>query len=127
MNIFPSWIELPALDVERAAAFYGAVLDLPPAEVYDDGTRRVAILFHGGDGKPGVSLNQTANFMPSRHGTLMYLRVTAPLAGYLARVTAAGGKVLEAETAMGTTSFYAIIEDTEGNGVALSYTAGEDH
>jgi len=120
--IYASWIELPARDADRAATFYQAVFELPASDVYDDGERRVSILIQPADGKPGVSLNETKNFEPSTKGTLMYLNVGSDLAPFLERTVAAGGKILAEQTAMSETSVYAIIEDSEGNAVALSFT-----
>src|SRR5688500_18256179 len=120
--IYPSWIELPAKDVDRAVTFYQAVFEFVPSDVYDDGERRVSILLHPADGKPGRSLNETKNFEPSTKGTLMYLNVDSDLAPFLERVTAAGGKILTGQTNMSETSVYAIIEDSEGNAVALSFS-----
>ena len=120
--IYASWIELPAKDVKRAATFYQAVFEFDAGEAYDDGERRVAILINPADGRPGVSLNQTKDFEPSSKGTLMYLNVGNDLAPFLTRTVAAGGRVMTPETAMSPTSVYAIIQDTEGNAVALSFS-----
>jgi predicted enzyme related to lactoylglutathione lyase len=120
--IYPSWIEIPARDVDRAAVFYQAVFAFDYGEVYDDGERRVAILIQPSDGKPGVSLNETKNFEPSSKGTLMYLNVGSDLAPFLERVTAAGGTIITPQTPMSATSTYAIIGDTEGNALALSFS-----
>ena len=121
--IYPSWIELPARDAERAAAFYKIVFEFDASEVYDDGERRVSILLHPADGKPGISVNETKNFEPSTNGTLVYLNVGSDLAPFLERTLAAGGKILTEPTAMSETSVYAIIGDTEGNAIALSFSS----
>ena len=121
--IYPSWIELPAKDADRAAAFYKSVFEFDASEVYDDGERRVSILLHPADGKPGISVNETKNFEPSTNGTLVYLNVGSALAPFLERTVAAGGKILTEQTAMSETSVYAIIRDSEGNAIALSFSA----
>ena len=121
--IYPSWIELPAKDADRAAAFYRAVFEFEASEVYDDGERRVSILLHPADGKPGLSVNETKNFEPSTNGTLIYLNVGSDLAPFLERAVAVGGKILTPQTNMSETSVYAIIQDSEGNAVALSFSA----
>jgi uncharacterized protein len=121
--IYPSWIELPAKDADRAATFYKAVFEFDASEVYDDGERRVSILLHPADGKPGISVNETKNFEPSTNGTLVYLNVGSDLAPFLERAVAAGGKILTEQTNMSETSVYAIIRDSEGNAIALSFSA----
>jgi uncharacterized protein len=120
--IYPSWIEFPAKDVDRAAEFYRVVFGFEYGEVYDDGTRRVAILLHPKDGHPGVSVNETADFEPSRNGALIYLNVDGGLTPYLERTVAAGGSIVMTETAMSETSVFAIIGDSEGNAIGISYT-----
>jgi len=121
--IYPSWIELPAKDANRAAAFYKAVFEFDASEVYDDGERRVSILLNPADGKPGLSVNETKNFEPSTNGTLVYLNVGSDLAPFLERAVAVGGKILTEQTNMSETSVYAIIQDSEGNAIALSFSS----
>lgn len=120
--IYPSWIELPARDADRAATFYKAVFEFDASEVYDDGERRVSILLNPTDGKPGISVNETKNFEPSSKGTLVYLNVGSDLTPFLERTVAAGGTIITGQTAMSETSVYAIIGDTEGNAVGVSFS-----
>lgn len=114
------WVEIPAKDVKRALKFYQSVFKLPSVEISDDGVRQTATLF-GGDsqGKAGISLNQTRNFEPCDKGTLAYFDVSEHIEAALERVTAAGGKVVEGKTSMGSAGFYATVLDTEGNLLAL--------
>lgn len=115
-----AWVEIPVLDLDRALKFYQTVFELAPTEVYDEGVRRTTVLTNSGaEGQPGISLNQTAHFTPSAHGPLLYLETGDNIAAYLARVPAAGGKVLGEKTSMGAAGFYAMIEDSEGNAFAL--------
>ncbi len=114
------WIEIPVKDLERAMAFYQAVFQLQPTEVTDDGIRRTNTL-HGGtqEGIPGVSLNLTTNFEPSDKGVLVYLDAGENINAVLPRVEAAGGKVTSPKTSMGEAGNLALIQDSEGNTLAL--------
>jgi predicted enzyme related to lactoylglutathione lyase len=115
------WVEIPVEDLARAAAFYQAVFDVPAGEVTDDGTRRTVTLANpSGEGAVGISLNQTAAFLPSDKGPLVYLGAAGDA---LERVEASGGKVLEGKTSMGDAGSFALILDSEGNQFALFFSA----
>ena len=119
------WVEIPVEDLRRAKAFYRQLFDLPDTEEVNDGTRSTTTLFQNPQsGGPGLSLNQTANFKPSDKGPLIYLSTGDDLNLTLSKVEAAGGKIVETKTSMGTAGDYATFLDTEGNLLALySYEA----
>lgn len=109
------WIELPADDLERAIAFYSSVFGHAPGDVIDQGVRRITIL----PGTPSVSLNQTAGFTPTVAGSLPYFHVDEPLSTALERVTRGGGRVIEPTEQRGENGYFALIADSEGNGVTI--------
>jgi predicted enzyme related to lactoylglutathione lyase len=114
------WVEIPVRDIERAKRFYEAVFEIQASEVRDFGVRRTCTLYYDEtSGKPGISLNQTANFEPGDRGFYVYLNAGDELSGALSRVEAAGGKVLSDKTSMGEDGNYAAILDSEGNQLAL--------
>ncbi|NJM06467.1 VOC family protein [Candidatus Gracilibacteria bacterium] len=114
------WIEIPVKDLDRAMAFYQAVFQSEPTEVFDEGVRRTTTLANTTEGgRAGISLNQTANFAPSDKGVFVYIDLGDKLSAALERVTAAGGTVVEEKTSMGDAGNYASIKDTEGNLLAL--------
>lgn len=115
------WVEIPVKDLERAMSFYQAVFDLQPTEISDDGERRTTTLLNGGnEGQtPGISLNQTANFTPSDKGVYIYIDCGSESTSYLPKVEAAGGKVIQGETSMGSAGYFASILDSEGNMIGL--------
>lgn len=120
----PSWVEIPATDLERALAFYQAVFTLPQTEVLADEVRRISILAAPTpEGRAGVSLNQTANFFPSDRGVLVYLAVEGELADYLARAEVAGGAVVEPLHTRPAGGRFATIRDSEGNLLTLNAAA----
>jgi predicted enzyme related to lactoylglutathione lyase len=115
------WVEIPVEDLARAAAFYQAVFGLSVGEVNDDGTRRtVTLASPSAEGGVGISLNQTAAFLPSDKGPLVYLEAPGEA---LDRVEASGGKILEGKSSMGDAGSYALILDSEGNQFALFFNA----
>lgn len=117
MAIQVVWVEVPVKDIDRAAQFYRAVFDIS-YEIVDDGVRRTATLTNADVGS-GFSLNQTKDFEPSDKGPLAYLDAGDDLNAILPKVEPAGGKVIAPKTSMGAAGNYALIQDTEGNVLAL--------
>lgn len=111
------WVEIPAVNIERAAAFYSKLYDTP-LSVIDAGSRKLVLLPYEQDGV-GASLNQSDNFPPNDSGPLAYLDAGDDLTPMLNRVEAAGGQIISPKQDLGGTGFYALIRDTEGNGIAL--------
>ena len=109
------WIEIPVADLARAKAFYESVFAHAPTAVTDDGTRTITVI----EGQPTVSLNRTAGFVPSADGALPYFHLDGPLDEALARVTAAGGAVVEPPTTRGDLGRFALVSDSEGNALYL--------
>ena len=111
-----SWFEIPVTDLDRATAFYEAILQTA-LERTEIGTP-VAVFPHDEDGVGGaLSLDESK---PSRDGALVYLDVDGRLTEVLDRVADAGGEVLmPAKEISGDMGSYAYILDTEGNRVGL--------
>ena len=57
--------------------------------------------------------------MPSHHGAMVYLSVEGRMDAALGAATKVGGKVLQPKHSIAPHGFRAIIEDSEGNRVAL--------
>jgi hypothetical protein len=111
-----NWVEIPALDIERAAKFYSALYDTE-LTVIDQTVRKLVILPH--ENGVGAALNQSKDFEPGDTGPLIYLNSGRDLLPMLHRVEAAGGSILTGKTDLGGNGFYAILKDTEGNRIAL--------
>jgi len=105
------WIELPAIDIERARDFYATVFGHEPTPVNDDGTRAITVI----PGGPTVSLNQTAGFEPATHGPLPVFDVDEPLSPVVQRALAAGARVVEPPAQRGEHGWFALVADSEGN------------
>lgn len=113
-----NWFEIPAIDFDRAIKFYGTLfgtdLQVMPHPVY-----KYAVL--PGEMPEGVTggIVQGEGYEPSDKGPLIYLNGGDDLAGMLAKVEEAGGKILLPKTSIGPNGFMAHFTDTEGNKMAL--------
>lgn len=105
------WIELAALDIDRANRFYAAVFGHDPLNVARGDGRAIVII----PGEPVVSLNETTGFLPDGHGTLPYFDVDASVSDAVATVIEAGGSVVESISERPGYGFFALVADTEGN------------
>jgi uncharacterized protein len=111
------WCDIPVKDLDRAIRFYTAVLGTP---VKKEEFPNVAIgLFPFSDGEIGGCLYLTDKNRPSTDGPRVYLNVQGRLDDAISAVGPNGGRVVEPRHAIGTYGFRAIIDDSEGNRVAL--------
>ena len=122
--LYPSWIEIPAADLERALVFYRAVFGLEDTPLYDEPPARIALLLASDKSvrTPGVSLVQSPSHMPSPRGVVvnMHLGDHASLAVALEAVAKHGGQIDSALIDMGDGVRYLTVRDCEGNTLALS-------
>jgi hypothetical protein len=80
----------------------------------------MGILLHDRDkGGIGGAIVYGESYIPSKTGAKVYLNAGNDLSVVLARVEAAGGKIVVGKTEVGAMGHIAIIEDTEGNNVSL--------
>jgi hypothetical protein len=111
------WLDLPVLNLERAAQFYEQVLDAPvKIEQYEQ--FRFAVLPHEGTNVSGCLIPSQPEDIIER-GVLIYFNVTDRLSAVLAQIPKIGGEVLEAKHSIGPHGFRAIVKDSEGNRIAL--------
>jgi len=105
-------IDIPADDIQRASEFYGRVFgwsinEVPGYEGYP--------MWQAPNGISGGGIAQ-------RQGQLTYPRSYVEVDSIdetLNAVTEAGGRVLMPKTPISDTSWYAVLEDTEGNQIGL--------
>ncbi len=117
MNHTLCWTEIPVRDLDRAIAFYSAVLG---AAVHKQtGGGQEFGLLPGFDKGVSGCLSAGSDQVPSHHGPLIYLNVNGRLDAALAAVVTAKGKALRSKHDIGPHGFRAIIEDSEGNRIAL--------
>ena len=118
MNGIPSWVEIPARDIDRAAKFYGAIFG-KEYDVREDGPRKIVILGQGENNEGGASLTQIDGFEPSNNGALAYFNAGDDIDGALKKVAESGGTVVIPKTHMWEGQVYATFLDSEGNTVAF--------
>jgi predicted enzyme related to lactoylglutathione lyase len=112
------WFEIPVTDLARARRFYAALLQAELQEESMNGQRMAVLPYR--QGGVGGALMVGEQFVPSTQGTVVYLPAGDDLDGALARVEAAGGRVVMGKTLLseqiGSIAFF---QDTEGNRVGL--------
>lgn len=129
------WADIPATDLDRAIAFYSAVLERPFLKM--PGMDSVAIPGpdeppeEGGGGPTdgpmtvAFDLVQTEQLKPSMDGCTVYLNAEEDPEGMLRRVTEAGGEVLQPLQDMGEmVGWIGFFRDTEGNRIGVHKSHG---
>ncbi len=113
----PAWFEIPAHNIERAAAFYETLLSTRLQREQMLSTKLAVFPYE----KPGSSgaLIETQQVQPSPNGTVVYLNVE-DIRPVLERLERAGGTLLQPLTELpGGMGVFAQIKDIEGNRVGL--------
>jgi len=110
------WIDLPVMDLDRAIAFYSAVLGEPVTKEIERGCQ-MGILPHA-QGVSG-SLFVSGDNEPGKTGPLIYLSVEGRLGAAVDAVRTFGGEVLVGRQPIAPYGFRAIVVDSEGNRIAL--------
>ncbi len=114
------WFEIPVDDFERAKAFYGQLYDYEMPEMAMGEARMGFLPYTQGPGNVGGAIVKAEDFLPARHGTMVYLHAGDDLSAVLMRVEPAGGKVLREKTLITPEiGYYATFLDSEGNKLAL--------
>lgn len=112
-----NWFQIPAGDLARATKFYADVLGWQ-FHFQDDQMGRHAFILADKGGVTGEVV-QGAFAKPSGDGPRLFLSVPESVAGALAKVAPAGGKVTMPATSLGPMGMIAIMVDSEGNQVGL--------
>jgi predicted enzyme related to lactoylglutathione lyase len=123
-RLYPSWIEIPVDDFDRAIAFYRAVFDLAEIPIYDEPPMRIALLLASEKDvrSPGVSLVASPTHRPGTSGAQINFHVDthAALNIALKQVQVHGGMIDDDVVDMGDGVRYITVLDSEGNRIALS-------
>lgn len=114
-----SWVEIPVLDIERAAKFYGQLLGRE-VTITDMPQGRTATLYFE-PGSVGGSLLQSPHLKPSDQGVHVYLNAGrgSGLEKMVERVQSLGVQIVVPITRMGDDGRFATFIDTEGNVLSL--------
>lgn len=108
-------LEIPADDVERAQRFYGDLFGwsfqtVPGFDGYH------LFLTPAGDGAMGGAIGKRGEMAPERMRT--YVNVTS-IDELLPKVGEAGGRVVEEKQEVPGMGWFAVLEDSEGNEIAV--------
>jgi predicted enzyme related to lactoylglutathione lyase len=116
------WFDIPVADLDRAAAFYRAVLGIGvQREKYGD--YDFCVLDHR-DGNGGCLVKEPSH-VTGTGGILCYMNVNGRIRDAVGQVSKLGGKVLEPVHAIGPHGFRALVLDSEGNRLALHSTVDQ--
>jgi predicted enzyme related to lactoylglutathione lyase len=111
------WTDIPVTNLDRAIAFYSAVLGQPVAkQTMPQG--EFGLLPHADTNVSGC-LCIMPDCQPSQNGPLVYLSTEGRLDAAVEAARANGGKVLRDKHQIGPHGFRAVIVDSEGNRIAL--------
>lgn len=110
------WFDIPVSDLDRAANFYAAVLDI---KVHREqfGDFDFCILDH--ENGNGGCLIPKADEIASNSGILLYLNVDGRIQDAVSKVESQGGEVVQPVHGIGPHGFRSIVLDSEGNRIAL--------
>jgi predicted enzyme related to lactoylglutathione lyase len=111
------WTDIPVIDLDRAIAFYAAVLGAPVTKEESQPGMEFGLLPH--DDNTSGCLTLGGDNQPSLLGPLIYLSVDGRLDAAVAAVTAKGGHVQQAPHQIGPYGYRAVVIDSEGNRIAL--------
>jgi len=117
------WVDIPVRDLDRAIAFYSAVLGCAVKKEIGPGFT-FGLFSHSGADVAGCLYVAGPENAPSPTGPLVYVNVQGRLGQALAAVTHAGGQVLQAEHQIGPHGWRALVVDSEGNRLALHSPTG---
>jgi hypothetical protein len=112
------WFEIYVQDMERAKAFYEAVLQLKLERLSGPGMEMWSFPMDMGKVGAGGALVKMEGVPSAPGGTLVYFSC-ADCAVEAARAAAAGGRVERAKFSIGEYGFIALVRDTEGNMIGL--------
>jgi len=114
------WFEIPVRDMDRAQAFYEALLGTRLRRE-NIGAQTLAVFDYAeAGGVGGCLILGEAGPEPSRQGTLVYLGAEPSLDAVLARVEALGGHITTPKVKLpGDMGCFAHVSDSEGNRIGL--------
>ena len=109
------WFDIPVANLDRASAFYSAVLGVGVTkQQFDNFT--FCIIEHA-DGNGGCLVENAAEV--SEKGILCYFNVEKRITAAVKATEQNGGRVVEGVHSLGPHGFRAVVIDSEGNRIAL--------
>lgn len=123
-----TWFEIPVFNFERASQFYSQIFNYSMPEMYL-GNNRMGILPHNREQNGvGGAIVHGKGYEPSATGVAIYLNANPDMDAILARIPVAGGKIIAGKTPLfeGSTEYFALFSDTEGNSIGLHSIEGKN-
>ncbi len=114
-----NWFEIPATDINRSKAFYETIFGIEMEDNVMGDSIMAFFPWQGGSGKATGAVVQSDNHKPSMEGSIVYLNANPNMDAVMAKVEAAGGKILVPKMSIGDHGNIAFIMDTEGNNVGI--------
>jgi predicted enzyme related to lactoylglutathione lyase len=111
------WFDIPVLDIDRAIAFYSAVLGNPATR--QDYPGMSMALLPGKDPDVTGCMYKDDHIKPSDNGPLLYFNCNDRLTEAVKAAESQGGKVVMPKHQIGPYGYRAIVLDSEGNRIAL--------
>jgi len=110
-----SWVEIPAVDFDRAVEFYNSVFKLNLTKV-DFGQEKMAC-FPNDEG----AISYAPKFKPSKDGVLVSFTTPDNIEATILRIESKGGNILQSKTKIEAEErdFFAICSDSEGNKIGI--------
>ena len=113
------WADVPVTDLDRATAFYAAVLGIEIHRESYEGTAFAVFSHDEGNGGCLVPAGGSVGQPSPDHGPLVYFNVNGRIRDAVAKATEHGGRVVQDVHGIGPHGVRAIVIDSEGNRVAL--------
>ena len=108
--------DIPVGDLDRATAFYAAILNVKvEQETFED--FRFSVIEHS-EGNGGC-LVLDPDAVSSDKGILLYMNVDGRIRDAVAKVQANGGQIAQEIHSIGPHGYRALVIDSEGNRIAL--------
>jgi len=112
------WVDIPVADLDRAIAFYSAVLADKVSREGGPGFF-FGLLPHAGSSVSGCLYRPGPENAPSQQGPLVYLNASGRLREAVQAAQDHGGYVVQSIHQIGEHGWRAIVVDSEGNRIAL--------
>jgi hypothetical protein len=113
------WFDIPVANLDRAAAFYAAVLAIKVHKEQFENVSFGVLDHHDGN---GGCLVPNESGISSTGGILVYMNAERRIRDAVGQVERLGGKLMQPVHAIGPHGFRAIVLDSEGNRIALHST-----
>ena len=115
------WVDIPVVDLLRAADFYNSVLDRE-VDITEFDEFTFATIEHSNGS--GGCLYPDSDHVPSESGPLVYFGVEGRLEEAVTECVKMGGEIVQDTHQIGNFGVRAVIKDSEGNKIALHSTTG---